>query len=424
VILFAMGAIAIACAQLVGIEADPPLGGCAECKTSRCAAQERSCNAKPECARYISCFTGCGADAECRALCAVGDPLTSEPEASGLRACLAASCASECGFACGAQSDLLAPPDAAKTCEACIDRITCEANTFFGTDPKLLLVSRCQSGCRTPDCAIACAEYVFGDAAIPQPVVEAGADGALPGVGGACFRECAIGENWSCLGRVAWPLGSPFDATTLVVHEYDYTDAEAPKVIGLRADLCAPIGCSPPIMTTTTDDVGNATFIVPQTPGALELGPTRYARIAPQSDASDLTPVLAYWGFPLSQSHYAFGSFAVTSAELRLTLESVQEDAGRSDRGHIYAIIHDCAFSPARHVKVESTNGTVYYYEHGQPAKGLTETTEDGVVGIANAEPGTVTIKVTPTSVGAPSHRYDVEVRAGEITLVNMYPTP
>jgi hypothetical protein len=428
--------IVVACRQIVGIHDDPateiateacglPHGpGCAACVQDRCCAESRACAGKPECASYATCLTDCAGDAACRARCSLDHSLSSEPESSSLRACLVASCGSACGVSCGALADLTAPPESAVACEKCIDNGLCAEDALLASDPHFSLYFRCSRACRTPDCQLACEPYAFGDAAPPQIAPDGGSDAAAAPSGGDCRRACASGEDWTCAGHLPWPAATT-DASVLTTTLFG---DEPAAFAGVRLTACTALDCSPPRPTTVVDEAGVASFTVPLLPGQQGPGLAEYLHLTvPNDDGGDGTfiPLASYWGFPLSQARHRYGSLALHRSTVKNILASVHEDPNRTDRGHITLFIYDCQSQPARHVRVASSSGKVFYYVNGNaPAEGATETSDVGLASIANVEPGFVHLTVTPTSRNAPTHDYSVVVRAGELTMVNMFPTP
>ncbi len=113
---------------------------------------------------------------------------------------------------------------------------------------------------------------------------------------------CASGQNWGCIGHVAWP--SPQGASTdlrYVVH--DSTDSITP-VPGVQFALCSETtGTCGPVLGQS-DEAGTFDVTVPIPAFAtVSQGPRGYLLLTTPDDAgaSSIAPQLVYWGAPLSQ---------------------------------------------------------------------------------------------------------------------------
>ncbi|MGO9834867.1 MAG: hypothetical protein ACLP1X_11670 [Polyangiaceae bacterium] len=92
--------------------------------------------------------------------------------------------------------------------------------------------------------------------------------------------------------------------------------------------------------------------------------------------------------------------------------------------GAIYVVVHDCLGSYAPGVQVTTDNSDpriLEFYQFGSEATG---TPSNGLAVFINVPPGLLSLTATPNTLGTPSSQFTVNVAAGTLTEVGMFPTP
>jgi hypothetical protein len=234
-----------------------------------------------------------------------GDPATGEMMVLGtdvmlagdLAACIAASCESECGVACGGLSTI-APPDAAAACSACLQRSdsSCACATTSVCQEHLL----CRQNCSTGDCVGECPSSPFTNFFASVSA-------------GPCASACAVGSNWACLGHVTWPAQIYQGARTVTLESIN--DLEGHHWSDVTVLMCAPgdPGCLDPVDMAKTDSDGAVALqdrTNPSLNGGLGLdgflafntteGAIGAGAGAVSSETLNMYPTNLYWGFPVS----------------------------------------------------------------------------------------------------------------------------
>jgi hypothetical protein len=287
----------------------------------------------------------------------------------------------------------------------------------------------CWYSCATPDCANAC-----------TPSTDAGA--ALYNASGASLYQCGAacglgGEDWSCVGRVAWPSPNPNEAV-LTVQTLDvitYAPVAGVDVVACYAD---DPDCGAPYAQGKTDIDGSAPLAIPKSPGGHDLGAGNYLRIT----SPGTMPLLYFWGFPVSQPAYNWPLAIGPGTEWQQAGPGGPQDAG-SLHGTVMFNVSDC--SPGGNhlgvgvrvsIDVSDQFTSEFYYQGTPPMQTFTAIETDtskpalpgnfvriagGFVGVPA---GIATLTATPHGAAKPSGRATVYVREGTITQVNLMPTP
>jgi hypothetical protein len=418
------------------------LDPCQSCTLSQCADAAAACADLPECNALATCLADCDGGAACRAQCTVDNgvgPLATENILAGaLNACLAKNCESQCGLTCGGLS-LIAPPAAAPGCEACIQTHDCTTAETWASYAPSDAYFLCRENCRTGDCVGACLEIDGGNSFFQL----------FTPVSFDCSDPCQIGENWECLGRFQWPL-SPDMGLQLTLSLATFLSG-AP-VAGAAVTMCAPsmndysdasadgatTGCADPVTSGTTDDAGAVTFFyAPLNRNGMSPGGINGFLDLTSSNVG-LYPTLVYWGFPFVSGLIADAIRVFPASDWQIAaVPTINAAAGPLDpsRGVVVAAVLDCFGDKARNVTValsgaDDAGSTPYYLRSPSGgeyslASGPGESTDTNAAAVfVNVPPGLVDVIATPVSVGRPSSRASVLVRAGTLTEVNLQPTP
>jgi hypothetical protein len=314
----------------------------------------------------------------------------------------------------------IAGPASAASCQDCITANYCQVAQMCAVSPDCQAHTFCRLNCVTGDCVGACAladgigTTIYSK--FTTPLIQ------------QCQQSCEIGANWTCVGRVAWP---PAKALTraLTVH-LDPEDA------GLTVKLCdgLDVNCANPVgdQIGTTDATGSVTLIdsSPTTSNGQNYGLDGYLDLAPPATSpQEILPTLVYWNFPLSEPD----ADLVTKIPVFMPgeLDAISNAAGVTrdpSLGIIGLVALDCLGVMAPGVTFALTSGggadTKIVYILTQGADQLGPTDDNGAALFVNVPAGPVTVTATPIALGRVSSRASVFVRAGEITEVNMSPTP
>lgn len=325
----------------------------------------------------------CAGDPACRASCVTAHLIGANPPEEAFGACLASSCSDSCGLTCGGMAQFL--DDAATSCQSCmVDKGLCDAGTSCTTDPDCQAIAWCTIANAHLDRAQAC-----------ESMLDAGWDAAFAIRTGAltsCSTECAIGNQWWCLGRI--PTQPQLNSTTQIrVGLTDLVTQEAG--VGVSVAACAPF--EPPCTASSTgvsDDAGVATVSF-QTSNTL--GATGYLYV---SDGG-VAPELLFWGFPLSEPSVRLTASVLAQTELSgflLLLGSID-----SSRGVVSVLAQDCDgyASPGMRFSISPSDGeTRLYYVHGSSFGQTGPTDRSGIALFVNVPVGNVTVTATPDALG------------------------
>jgi hypothetical protein len=423
-------AVGAACRQLVGIGDAPPIGSgdagavcgiaysggdCEACLESRCCALASACAHRASCNVLQTCLGECQGDPTCRSRCTFENVGSPDPAEAQLSACLAAQCSAPCGLACGGGAAALVGPDAAASCQSCIVANACTQATTCAGDPECAAYARCSLANPLLDELQACQSAHAAGAAEFQ---------ALFGVERAqCANDCAVGQQWQCLGHVPGtppPLG-PSTAVTLTIRD----TSQAP-VPGALVQVCPlfDIACPVALSSGTTDDAGTTTVNVP--PGPQGFGVTGYLSItAPPT----LAPELLFWGFPLSEPTVVFPTSGLPTPAVVTMVSNALGDPIAADRAFVLVEVADCDNFTAPGVTLSldapdagDAGWQLFYRENGAFSKTAKSTDGLGQALLANVPAGSITITATPVALGRPSSIVTAYTRAGWGTEVALPP--
>jgi hypothetical protein len=422
--------LAAACRQLVGIGDEPPTdladagtvraeagadadaeveagptgityagAQCEACVQTHCTPQATACAGETACSQLEGCAGKCdGGDPTCRAKCVELHRIGPDPFETGFEACLATNCASPCGITCGSVSAFFGA-DAAPACASCFENnaTACNAGIDCAKQAGCMTGGWCIEVNNNPDRQQTC-----------LAAIDAGRD-ALHGVNvallGSCLDQCAVGDQWYCVGHVT-PPPSTGQPTTLNMSLYD-TQSPTVPVAGATVSLCAQE--LPPchvVTSATSGSDGGLTLTVPNNVGGA--GATGFLSIT----GTNLLPELYYWSSPLSELATSLNIATLTQTEtsgfLMLASSQVGVPIDLSSHGLVTVFPTDCqgTFSGGVFVSISSsvsdpTTRVVYFN------KGLFSfdagSSPNGIVAIVNVPPGPFTLTATPRALGVPS---------------------
>jgi hypothetical protein len=436
VVVVSIGGGAIACRQLVGIGDDPPRGpalgdaaegdggpacgvayrpaGCEACVEQSCCAQASACHADPTCNAAETCLAGCAGDPRCRAQCGVDFPVGGAATVPVLDQCLAASCAAACGIQCGG-AEYFFNPDAAASCASCGAGATCASSLACTSSLECQEFSRCVEACRTADCNAACSQgRDAGYALFLQSY-----DGFL-----SCRAECEIGDNWSCVGSVGWPIAK---GPNITLTAYVILYGSSSPVDGVAVKMCgsSDTTCAMPVAQGTTADGGRVDLVEP---GIQPTNPGLDGYLDLSSPA--ILSTLYFWSFPLSEPSATFLNPVFTFAPTQFPgfLAQLGETPDPAS-GQVVVLAVDCFQVSAPNVQIAVTGadgGAVqgYYLAGALPSRTATATDATGLAGFPNVAPGLIDVVVTPVGLGKPSSHVTALVRPNTLTFVSAPPTP
>jgi hypothetical protein len=417
-------AIALACCQgVLGISGPVSLsmdacgiqaasGDCRSCVATHCCDQATACANDPNCAPLESCLLSCGSDYACRAECVAHNPFDIQPNSPILDTCLAANCNDACGMKCG-MSTAFAPAEAAQACEDCLNR-SCGATTACTKDLGCQLVGHCIASCPTPDCRTECLQ---GDAGALF-VTQAATAGLL------CLQPCDIGDLWSCIGKVSWPLAQqgPSDVTLTLTDQ-----STGAGIAAIFVKACPPgtdRSCTTPDSMGTTDSRGNVTLSLPTVTGTA-YGFWGYFDLAMPVPPPQMLHYLYFLSYPLSIEHakLSVGIYSPGDLASLLAIPTFTPDPAR---GNLEVIATDCLTIPAQNVTFTAhgidTKTQVIYRQGPYLNAAATATDRSGTVFFLNAPPVPIKVEATPVPVGTVSSTVNVFVRPGALTIVHAIP--
>jgi len=438
----AIATAVLACRQLVGITDNPPTdltstlcglpygtNACASCVSASCCAESSACAQDPVCTAYEGCLGQCNGDPKCRSEC-TSYPVTTASDVSALSACLASKCESACGLTCGGIANLVTEPPSAASCQSCIEATPsiCADARAWGTSVEGDAYWRCALACPTPDCRLTCATDHDAGAALFSPF--------LGDFAGLCAGPCAYGGYWACVGHVNWPAAKS-TTYTLSTPVVDYSTGKA--VPGLDVSMCTGGGgnlgcpCDPSSPTLVghgqTDDAGILTLQVQQVIGANRIAATVCMEVT--SPTLSTMPDFEYTGYPVSEQSVVISAAnapslapeVITPAEFAIATAPYQAMPDTA-RGFVGAFVFDCLGFPAPEVTV-TTDGTdplvsVKYSLGGDAGA----TGSGGRAFVYHVPPGFLTLTATPLTLRKPVAVSSVNVAAGTVTGVEMYPYP
>jgi hypothetical protein len=430
---------ASSCRQIAGIEDQPTTllstsacglsfgtPDCASCASASCCAEATACASDTTCQPYESCIGECKGDTTCRSQCAIDHPPGLAPEVGPLSACIATHCENKCGLAatCGDLGAFQIPPDAAAGCQSCLTTNACVAEQACAKSSDCEVAwQQCVQACPTHDCAEECF-IAHGSSTQTGSFVDAGPwPPFVNAINGVCGTSCKVG-NWTCAGKISWPdPKAPEVKLTFQASEF----VTPGPIGGLDVRVCTSLdpGCHSPLATGQTNADGTAVFTVPNPPDSEGLGLNGFLEVT--SPDGGYVPTLVYWGFPLSEPTATVQWEFATPSETQQINSAIAGVTPDPQRGSIYVAVVDCSAGYPPHVQVATDLGdagvTEIYGTTGD--RTLTATDQSGLAFILNVPPtGNVRLTATPLGMDRPASVDSVQVRAGWITGIGMFPTP
>jgi hypothetical protein len=232
--------------------------------------------------------------------------------------------------------------------------------------------------------------------------------------GAMCLDQvCQPNAQWACLSRTPTPSTTkgPFKVDVLAI-----TDAVSQqKIAGATLKLCRKIdvGCQSPVLSTTTDASGAASFSIDATL-------TGYVEVS----AAGFLPTLYFFNPPIDGNRTVptipISTELAHSAVLR-TL-GLTPDEGR---GTVVMATVDCNGKTAADVAFSVSNmdssSKVFYYVDGLPTAAAA-TTSSGYGGVANVPAGAVTFNATVVKGGLALPPVSLVVRGGALSFSTAVP--
>jgi hypothetical protein len=422
-----------ACRQLVGITDNPPedlvtsicglpygTNTCASCVNTSCCSESMTCADDPACAAYEGCLGKCNGDPGCRSQCIVDNPVGTSGDVPALSACIVSNCETACGLACGAMAGDITPPDASAPCEKCLESSgLCDQGRACGSSIDCQAYAQCLRAFTTLDWRQACGAAHDAGATLFAPI-ENGASAA------ACSAACAYGQDWRCVGHVAWP--APVASVTTITDEAVH-DGITSIPIAAEVLACSPSAatgvppCDPPLIKGgQTSDAGFGEIEVP-TVEANSSSLTGWEGWFVVSAAGYL-PSYNYSFFPLSQTQLTYApnssAYLYTASELATAYAEVDAGVQVSGTGSGQAFVHDCQGHFAPDVQVSADNPSI-------AASALTDgglTSASGGWVFGDVPVGNLTLTVTPLGLGQPIGQFSFYVSASAYTVVGLFPQP
>ncbi len=444
---------AVACRQVAGIQDSPPqdlasgvcglaygTSACAFCVSTNCCPESTACAADRACSDYENCLGTCKGDPKCRSQCTFDHLVGTASDVSSLSACLASKCETACDLTCGGIADIFSPPDAAVSCQQCLEeKSACsEARTCasseacdaysrgylaFSTIDSVEVYS--QQQCANPAAAGLAFNIGGGIYACGATPLTLDANAAQAGTATAfslsCAGPCATGNYWACVGRVSWP---PPKAPTCTI-DFDITDEFGAPLAGAQVLVCGGTDgpCDAPLGAMGTTDAKGQTSVTFQNgaPGA-NLGINGFVQIS----GPNIITFDQYWGSPAAEARVPFFRTEVfTTDQLQTILQDELHVTPDSTRGTLVVNAFDCRFQAAPDVNItllSSSDTPTQGYTRDRGATSMTDGT--GSIFFPNVPAGQVQIIATPMGLGRPSSHVSVNVEPGIVTSAFVFPTP
>jgi hypothetical protein len=341
------------------------------------------------------------------------EPFSSDVTLAGtFDACLVAKCETECGLTCGALSQIAAP-DAAPSCEACLETSECATTEECALDLDCQSYLLCRQNCVTGDCIGACAGPSGTDFFKSfWPLMY-------------CQSACGVGDNWACVGHIQWQETS-FLSLHLTVQLVDYNFMMGGAESGVTVSMCtgSDATCQRPVDREATDSQGYVTLTDPVI-GDQNLGLDGFLDVS----AADLYPTHFYWGFPLTAIHglIAFPLPVVSQVDWSQTWNGLGPLAPDPALGVILAVPLDCfgSLAPGVTLAIAGSDAVPLYLSGANVINPSgTMAASNGIGVFIDVPPGAIDVIATPAGFAHPSSRVSVSVQAGILTVVGLAPTP
>jgi hypothetical protein len=419
-------AVALACCEnVLGISGQVTLsteacglqasaGECRSCVATHCCHEAQACAEDRACAAEESCALRCGSDYACRSRCWFDHQAGPPEDRAAFEACIGKSCNDACGMECGVAIGFTAP-EHAQACVDCLGR-SCGATETCTTDYGCQLVAHCVASCFTPDCRTECFQGDGGSLFIAQAIQ----------VGLQCLQQCDLGDLWSCVGQVSYPLASPGpeDISLTITDSQTNNPLEGISVRACPANTDR--SCANPSGMGMTDGSGLVTLTLPTIRSA-GYGFTGYFDITIPTAPSGAQEYLFFLSYPLSVPHAKLGLSLYSPGELANLLASAAY-VPQPMRGNLLVVATDCLTLPAPNVSFVASGTdakTQEVYQQGTLLNAqATSTDRSGAVMFLNAPAAPITVYAKPASLGGTfSSKVNVFVAPGALSVVQAIPT-
>jgi hypothetical protein len=196
-------------------------------------------------------------------------------------------------------------------------------------------------------------------------------------------------------------------------------------VSGASVTMCGNslvLDCDASASAETTNDAGIATVGIPGTGGAK---PSGYLSVSGQG----LYPLLAFWGFPLSEPAYSYSNGIFSQTEATNLASGIAQQTGISIDAVAHAVILanvvDCQSNGAPGVTLSleppDSGAELLYIRSGEFTQtGPSDTSGQGV--FVNVPPGVFTVTATPAGLGRASSVLPVKTVKATETVVTLVP--
>jgi hypothetical protein len=438
---WSLAVITLSCRQVVGIGDEPSAASgsttacgvsqgtsaCAACASAHCCAASTACQGEPLCEAFESCLGQCKGDVKCREQCAIDHPATSS-NVSALSVCLASSCLSECGLTCGAFAGYPVEPDAAVSCQQCIESNACTLATACARSAACDQDDRCHQACTSVGGIISCQDGC--DLAVgvdPSAYIERTDAGGLvqsfvDTFATGCRTACASGGYWECLGHVSFPF---LQVATSDFHFWTFDYASGAGVPGANVKACAlgdPLCTSSALPSTNTDSTGHVQMTLPVggiSGTAQGMGLGFWLEVTAPGYVTNYT----FWNFALAQpALYTYGELVSPAAYAQYASNTgVTQDP---ERGYLNVVAYDCTgqFASDVRVSVEPSDDRTVSTTLSAVVTNVTD--NQGVLTFFNVPAGNVTITTTALAAHRTAGQASVLVAKGTASTVSVFPSP
>ncbi|MGO8993513.1 MAG: hypothetical protein ACLQVI_09290 [Polyangiaceae bacterium] len=410
-------ALAPSCRQLAGIHVvESQQAACSTCVDASCGPQSSTCLATASCATRLECALACDpTDGTCVPGCQA-QPVGDADDLGAVEACIAKSCGSACELTWGGILPPV-PPSAASACQACISAQCSAADQACAQSADCSTGVECARSHSTPDTLQTC--ELGNPAAAPLYSALASC------VEASCPTACAIGADWACVGKVAWPkpTADSVVGTVTVVNAADQSQA----LPGLSVMACfqGNLTCSPPASpAATTNANGTVQLTVPMsTQGGLD-GFLGYIQIT--DPTGTYYPTNAFPGFPITQPlNSTVIDGTAQFAETIIQLTGTTYDPTRSS---VVVTVEDCAGATGADasfsIEPSDAETKIIYLRNFIPDLSATATDSGGTAIIGNVILGQVTLTTRVAGVTPVVASTTFFTTSGITSIVEVTPTP
>jgi hypothetical protein len=416
-------AMAPACRQVSGIhERSSEQALCQACVDGSCAKEESTCEGSPSCASRLACTLACDPtdrdDITCKSACeakSAGDAAS----LGAISSCMAGACVADCAIQCGDVLPLT-PPDAATACANCVASSCCSLASACAANADCLRGLECARGNSAGDVVETCTDVRYAAGSTAYHAFD-------DCVAGMCNDECAVGADWSCVGKVVVPVPTTdsIPATITLVE----AQSQSVPIPGLDVAACGSddLACIFPVTpNVTTDANGTAQLTVPTLGQSGRVGFTGYVQITDPKGV--YSSELAFAVPPVTQGR-TVTKIIVGTVATGQTLASLLGVTLDTTKSVVLVTAVDCANRPAQDLTIDIIDGAgnhpqVFYTYVDIPSQSATETDPTGNGIAINVAPGLVGVTVHSIDLNRVVATGQMIARMGALTLVRVGPTP